>query len=71
MSAAFEGNDDVETSVGNDENMYPTANYTKFTLDLPMVSGRQNAESWSYFTAGTNLMMDILDKRLFKKLNKT
>lgn len=64
MSAAFEGNDDVETSVGNEENMYPTADYTKFTLDLPMVPGRQNGKSWSYFTAGTNLVMDILDKNI-------
>lgn len=64
MSAAFEGNDDVETSVGNEENMYPTTDYTKFTLDLPMASGRQNGISWSYFTAGTNLVMDILDKSI-------
>lgn len=64
MSAAFEGNDNVETSVGNEENMYPTADYTKFALDLPMVSGRKNGESWSYFTAGTNLVMDILDKSI-------
>lgn len=62
MSAAFEGNDDVETSVGNEENMYPTADYTKFTLDLPMSAGRENGKSWSYFTAGTNLVMDILNK---------
>ena len=62
MSAAFEGNDDVESSAGNEENMYPTADYTKFALDLPMVPGRENGKSWSYFTAGTNLVMDILDK---------
>jgi CubicO group peptidase (beta-lactamase class C family) len=64
MSAAFEGNDEVEASVGNEENMYPTADYTKFALDLPMDSGRQNGQSWSYFTAGTNLVMDILDKSI-------
>ena len=64
MSAAFDGNDDVETSPGNEENMYPTADYTKFTLDLPMIPGRKNGESWSYFTAGTNLVMDILDRNI-------
>lgn len=64
MSAAFEGNDEVERSAGNEENMYPTADYTKFTLDLPMVADRQNGKSWSYFTAGTNLVMDILDKNI-------
>jgi len=64
MSAAFDGDDDVETSPGNEENMYPTADYTKFTLDLPMTPGRKNGESWSYFTAGTNLVMDILDRSI-------
>ena len=64
MSAAFQGNDDVETSAGNEENMYPTPDYTKFVLDLPMDSGRENGQSWSYFTAGTNLVMDILDKSI-------
>ena len=64
MSAAFEGNDEVETSAGNEENMYPTTDYTKFTLDLPMVSDRENGKSWAYFTAGTNLVMDILDKNI-------
>lgn len=64
MSAAFEGNDEVETSAGNEENMYPTADYTKFALDLPMDPARQNGQSWSYFTAGTNLVMDILDKSI-------
>ena len=64
MSAAFEGNDEVESSAGNEENMYPTADYTKFALDLPMAADRQNGKSWSYFTAGTNLVMDILDKNI-------
>jgi CubicO group peptidase (beta-lactamase class C family) len=64
MSAAFDGNDDVGSSVGNEENMYPTADYTKFTLDLPMVSGRENGKKWTYFTAGINLVMDILDKNI-------
>lgn len=64
MSAAFEGNDEVDSSAGNEENMYPTADYTKFALDLPMVAAGQNGKSWSYFTAGTNLVMDILDKSI-------
>jgi CubicO group peptidase (beta-lactamase class C family) len=64
MSAAFEGNDDIDASAGNEENMYPTSDYTKFALDLPMDPARENGKSWSYFTAGTNLVMDILDKRI-------
>jgi CubicO group peptidase (beta-lactamase class C family) len=64
MSSAFDGNDDVDTSVGNEENMYPTPDYTKFTLDLPMSASRNNGKNWSYFTAGTNLLMDILDRKI-------
>jgi len=64
MSSAFNGNDDIDASPGNEENMYPTADYTKFTLDLPMDSARNNGKSWSYFTAGTMLLADILDKNI-------
>lgn len=64
MSSAFDGNDDIDASPGNEENMYPTADYTKFALDLPMVSGIKNGERWSYFTAGTHLLMDIVDQKV-------
>lgn len=64
MSSAFDGNDDIDASPGNEENMYPTADYTKFALDLPMATGIKNGQRWSYFTAGTHLLMDILDKKI-------
>ncbi|SFH23401.1 serine hydrolase domain-containing protein [Pedobacter insulae] len=64
MSAAFDGDDEVEISPGNEENMYPTTDYTKFTLDLPMDPNRRNGAGWTYFTAGTNLVMDVLDKNI-------
>ncbi len=62
MSAAFDGNDDLMESPGNEENMYPTADYVKFALDLPMAADKQNGKQWSYFTVGTMLLGDILDK---------
>lgn len=64
MSSAFEGNDEIDSSPGNEENMYPTGDYTKFTLDLPMDPKIENGKRWSYFTAGTNLLMDIIDKKV-------
>jgi CubicO group peptidase (beta-lactamase class C family) len=64
MSAAFDGNDEIDASPGNEENMYPTADYTKFTLDLPMDADRENGKKWAYFTAGTNLVMDVLEKKI-------
>lgn len=78
MSSSFDG-DDNEDSPGNEENMYPTNNWVKFTLDLPMVTTRPQKE-WHYFTAGVVLLGDIihqavpgglenfLDQYLFKPL---
>ena len=36
MSSVFDGNDDDGNSPGNEENMYPTPDWVKFTLDLPV-----------------------------------
>lgn len=62
MSSAFDGNDDLMESPGNEENMYPTADYVKFALDLPVAEDKNNGKQWSYFTVGTMLLGDIMDK---------
>lgn len=67
MSSAFEGNDQDGESLGNEENMYPTKNWVKFVLDLPM-SENKIGENWNYFTAGVVLTGDILDKSVPKGL---
>jgi CubicO group peptidase (beta-lactamase class C family) len=67
MSSGFEGNDQDEESPGNEENMYPTDNWIKFTLDLPMTENKIG-ETWNYFTAGVVLSGDILDKSIPKGL---
>ena len=36
MSSGFVGDDNDYNSLGNEENMYPTTNWVKFALDLPM-----------------------------------
>ncbi|RED25431.1 CubicO group peptidase (beta-lactamase class C family) [Flavobacterium cutihirudinis] len=83
MSSAFDGSDQDGDSPGNEENMYPTDNWVKFTLDLPMDNSKTNGGKWDYFTAGTILLGDIInksvpdglekyaDKMLFKPLNIT
>lgn len=83
MSSSFEGSDAHSDSPGNEENMYPTDNWVKFTLDLPTDSTKTNGGTWDYFTAGVILLGDILDKnvpdglekyadqKLFKPLNIT
>jgi CubicO group peptidase (beta-lactamase class C family) len=83
MSSAFTGSDLDENSPGNEEKMYPTSNWVKFALDLPMDEAKENGKQWDYFTAGVVLLGDILDKsvpggleryadkRLFKPLEIT
>ena len=62
MSSAFLGSDSDAASPGNEENMYPTPNWVKFALDLPMDETKENGKQWDYFTAGVVLLGDILDK---------
>jgi CubicO group peptidase (beta-lactamase class C family) len=62
MSAAFLGSDNDAASPGNEENMYPTANWVKFALDLPMDAAKENGRQWDYFTAGVVLLGDVGDR---------
>lgn len=70
MSSSFEGSDAHSESPGNEENMYPTDNWVKFTLDLAIDPAKTNGGKWDYFTAGTIVLGDILDKSLPKGLEK-
>lgn len=83
MSSAFDGSDSHGDSPGNEDNMYPSENWVKFVLNLPMDKTKTNGGQWDYFTAGVVLLGDILDKsipgglekyaaeKLFKPLNIT
>jgi CubicO group peptidase (beta-lactamase class C family) len=70
MSSGFDGSDSDENSPGNEEKMYPTANWVKFALDLPMDKTKTIGEKWEYFTAGVVLLGDILDKSVPGGLEK-
>jgi len=69
MSSAFDGNDEDSDSPGNEENMYPTDNWVKFALDLPMTDNKIG-KNWHYFTAGVVVTGDILDKSVPQGLEK-
>jgi CubicO group peptidase (beta-lactamase class C family) len=69
MRSAFDGNDDDGGSPGNEENMYPTDNWVKWALDLP-VSTTRPREQWHYFTAGVVLLGDVLNKTVPGGLEK-
>lgn len=45
MSSAFEGSDADSNSPGNEENMYPTDNWVKFALDLPIDQSKKMAKN--------------------------
>ncbi len=69
MSSAFDGNDEDSDSPGNEENMYPTDNWVKFALDLPMTDNKIG-KNWHYFTTGVVVTGDILDKSVPEGLEK-
>jgi CubicO group peptidase (beta-lactamase class C family) len=60
MSSAFNGDDSDPQSPGNEENMYPTNNWVKFVLDLPVDTNKYQGQ-WHYFTGGAMLIGNILD----------
>ena len=77
MSSGFAGNDNDYDTPGNEENMYPTDDWVKFTLDLPMAKDSKNtvpnselkaSENWQYFTAGVVLLGDIIHQSVPKGL---
>lgn len=62
MSSGFDANDDDQDSPGNEAKMYPTDNWVKFALDLPMDDKTAIGEKWRYFTAGVVLLGDVIHK---------
>jgi CubicO group peptidase (beta-lactamase class C family) len=70
MSSGFDGNDNDERSVGNEENMYPQANWVEWTLNLPMAQNRGPGDEWNYFTAGVVLLGDIINQKVPQGLDK-
>jgi len=69
MSSPFDGNDEESDSPGNEENMYPTDNWVKFALGLPLNTQKYH-DNWHYFTAGVIVLGDILNKSVPGGLEK-
>ncbi|MEZ2334446.1 serine hydrolase domain-containing protein [Mucilaginibacter sp. RCC_168] len=70
MSSIFDGDDDDSDSPGNEENMYPTPDWAKFTLDLRIDSTKTAGKQWNYFTAGATLLGHIINKSVPGGLEK-
>ena len=70
MTSGFDADDDDPNSPGNEAKMYPTEDYIKFALDLPMDDKAAIGEKWRYFTAGVNVLGDILNRSVPGGLEK-
>ncbi|MEM6805870.1 MAG: serine hydrolase [Bacteroidota bacterium] len=62
MTSGFLGNDWDPVSPGNEENMYPTDDWVRFALDLPMHKTKRMGIDFNYFTAGAVILGDIIHK---------
>ncbi len=66
MSSSLDCNDWDETSPGNEENMYPLDNWSRWAVDIPLKAGYQRDSSgrgpFSYCTAGVFLIGQILQR---------
>ena len=62
MSSGFLGNDSDYNSPGNEEYMYPTDDWVKFALDLPMHKSKIIGKDYTYFTAGVVVLGEIIHK---------
>ena len=83
MSSGFLGDDNDYSNPGNEENMYPTKDWVKFALNLPMDKEKRMGKDFAYFTAGIVVLGDIIhksvpdglvayaDKKLFNPLGIT
>jgi len=66
MSSALDCNDDVNESPGNEDRMHEQANWTRWAVDLPTLSGYARDASglgpWRYCTANAFLLGQILQR---------
>ncbi|SEN81342.1 CubicO group peptidase, beta-lactamase class C family [Mucilaginibacter gossypiicola] len=70
MSSVFDADDNKSDSPGNEENMYPTDDWVKFTLGLKTDNSKAAGKQWNYFTAGVVVLGDIINKSVPDGLDK-
>ena len=66
MSSALECNDNDMDNPGNEENMYPLPDWTRWAVDIPMRTeynrDEQGRGSFAYCTAGSFLLGQVLER---------
>ncbi len=74
MSSALDCNDFDENNVGNEENMYPLANWSRWVVDLPVKADYRRNQGgrgpFSYCTGGTLLLGQVIQRAVRKPLDR-
>jgi CubicO group peptidase (beta-lactamase class C family) len=74
MSSALDCNDFDEKNIGNEENMYPLTNWSRWVVDLPLRSdylrNSSGRGSFSYCTGGVFLLGQVVQRATRKPLDQ-
>ena len=74
MSSALDCNDDDDKSPGNEDNMHPEPNWTRWAVDLPTMPGYARDASgfgpWRYCTTGAFLLGQIVQRAAHEQIDK-
>src|SRR5215831_1529773 len=74
MSSALDCNDDDDKSPGNEDNMHPQPNWSRWAVDLPTLQGYRRDSSglgpWRYCTTGSFLLGQILQRATHKPVDQ-
>jgi CubicO group peptidase (beta-lactamase class C family) len=74
MSSALDCNDDDDKSPGNEDNMHPQANWSRWAVDLPTMDGYRRDSSglgpWRYCTTGSFLLGQILQRAMHTRADR-
>ncbi len=68
MSSAFDCNDSDPESPGNEENMYPQAQWARWAADLPTAAS--DAGKWRYCTAGTVILGRVIQEAVGEPVDR-
>ena len=74
MSSALDCNDDDDKSPGNEDNMHPQPNWSRWAVDLPTMEGYRRDPSglgpWRYCTTGSFLLGQILQHTMHARADR-
>jgi CubicO group peptidase (beta-lactamase class C family) len=74
MSSALDCNDDDDKSPGNEDNMHPQSNWTRWAVDLPTMHGYARDATglgpWRYCTTGAFLLGQIVQRAAHEPVDK-